>query len=75
MAISGLTYGAEFLRNAAQEFFKGRYGNPRMHLDAPLHKELRWTPALRFTIYGHINVFVEVSETSPYPRVLELKAT
>ena len=74
MAISGLTSGADYLRNAAQEFFGDLYGNPKMHLDTPLHNNLQWTPALRFTIHGHINVFVEVSETSPYPRILELKA-
>lgn len=74
MAISGLTSGADYLRNAAQEFFGDLYGNPQMHLDTPLHNNLQWTPALRFTIHGHINVFVEVSETSPYPRILELKA-
>ena len=73
MAISGLTSGAEYLRNAAQEFFDDLYGNPKMHLDTPLHNDLQWTPALRFTIHGHINVFVEASETSPYPVVLKLK--
>lgn len=73
MAISGLTTGAEYLRNAAQEFFNDLYANPTMYLDKSLHKDLGWTPALRFTIHGHINVFVEVSETSPYPRVLELR--
>ena len=75
MAISGLTFGAEYLRNAAQEFFGDLYANPKMNLDTPLHNDLQWTPALRFTKHGHINVFVEVSETSPYPRILELKAT
>ena len=73
MAISGLTPGEEYLRNAAQEFFKDLYGSPKMYLDTPLHKDLRWTPALRFTIHDHINVFVEVSETNTYPRLLELK--
>ena len=74
MTISGLTSGAEYLRDAAQEFFNGMYGNPKMFLDEPLHKDLSWTPALRFTIHKHINIFVEVSETSPYPEVLSLKS-
>ena len=73
MAISGLTTGAEYLRNAAQGFFNDLYAKPRMHLDSPLHNDIQWTPALRFTISGYINVFVEVSETSPYPVVLKLR--
>ena len=46
-----------------------------MYLDQELHRNLRWTPALRFTIRDHVNVFVEPSETGPYPRILKMKAT
>ena len=44
-----------------------------MHLNKELHRDLAWTPGLRFTIHGCVNVFVEPSETGPYPRILELK--
>ena len=44
-----------------------------MPVGRELHRELQWTPALRFVIYGYINVFVEPSESGPYPRILELK--
>ena len=70
---TGLTSGEQFLRDAAKVFFLGLYASPKMHLNRQLHPNLGWTPALRFTINGHINVFVEPSESSPYPRILELK--
>ena len=69
----GLTSGVDFLRDAARMFFEDRYESPVMHLNKELHRDLAWTPALRFTIHEHINVFVEPSETGPYPRILELK--
>ena len=69
-----LTSGADFLRDAARQHFELLYSNPKMHLSKQLHKDLLWTPSLRFVIYEHINVFVEPSESGPYPRILELKA-
>ena len=69
----GLTSGEQFLRNAARRFFEGLYENPEMHLEEELHRDLSWTPALWFTIHEQIRIFVEPSETSPYPRILELK--
>lgn len=73
MTIVGLTSGEEFLRNAARRFFEDYYESPQMHLNEELHRELAWTPALRFTLHECINVFVEPSETGPYPRILEMK--
>lgn len=75
MTSIGLTPGAAFLRDAARQFFEDLYGSPTMHQDQQLHKDLSWTPALRFTIHEQINVFVEPSESGPYPRILELKAS
>ena len=69
----GLTSGEKFLREAAQVFFNDIYGGPDMYLNTELHRNLAWTPALRFIIHDHINVFVEPSETGPYPRILALK--
>lgn len=46
-----------------------------MYVNQELHKDLAWTPALRFVIHEHINVFVEPSESGPYPRILERKHT
>lgn len=74
MTIVGLTSGAEFLRDAARRFFEGLYENPTMHINTELHRDLAWTPALRFTIHEYINVFVEPSENGPYPRILEMKS-
>lgn len=73
MAVIELTAGQEFLCNAARTYFKEHYGNPQMHLGSPLHEKLSWVPALRFVIQQHINIFVEPSETNPYPRILEMK--
>ena len=73
MANIGLTSGEAFLRDAARTLFEERYEKPKMHVGRELHRELQWTPALRFVIYGYINVFVEPSESGPYPRILELK--
>ena len=70
----GLTSGEEFLRDAARQYFQNLYGDPAMHLSRQLHKDLSWTPALRFTIHEQIHVFVEASESSPYPRIFELKS-
>ncbi len=70
----GLTTGAEFLRESAKSYFQGVYGNPKMYSNCELHRDLMWTPSLRFLIHEQIHVFVEPSENSPYPRILELKA-
>lgn len=75
MEFVGLTSGEEFLRDAARRYFEDLYENPTMHMNQELHKDLEWTPALRFVIHEHINVFVEPSETGPYPRILERKHT
>ena len=44
-----------------------------MHAEEQLSPRLEWVPALRFTIHRHINVFVEPSESGPYPKILEIK--
>ena len=44
-----------------------------MYLSEKLHRDLSWTPALRFTISDYINVFVETSELGPYPAILDLR--
>ena len=44
-----------------------------MHFDKPLSRQLAWVPALRFTLHGHISVFVEPSDSGPYPRMLAMK--
>lgn len=73
MAPVGLTPGHQFLRDAARSCFEDRYGHPVMYEDKQLSPRLAWVPALRFTIHRHINVFVEPSESGPYPRILEIK--
>lgn len=75
MAFIGLTSGEEFLRAAAHRFFEDHYEQPTMYVNVELHKDLQWTPALRFVIHDYINVFVEPSEIGPYPRILERKYT
>lgn len=69
-----LTTGAEFLREAARRHFQSRFGNPVMHVNRELHKDLAWTPALRFLIHEQVNVFVEPSESGLYPTIFELKS-
>lgn len=69
----GLTSGEDFLRSAARDYFNVLYENPTMYENRELDKNLSWTPALRFVIHERINVFVEVSESGPYPRILEMK--
>ena len=44
-----------------------------MHRDKPLSPWLEWVPALRFTLYRHINVFAEPSDNGPYPRMLAMR--
>lgn len=73
MATIDLTPGLATLRDAARGFFERHYGNPVMYEEKELHQDLEWTPSLRFVLYNHINVFVEPSETGPYPRILKLK--
>ena len=75
MTTVGLISGDEFLLHAARMFFEDIYETPEMHLNEQLHRDLPWTPALRFTIHKHINIFVEPSETGPYPKILELRNT
>ena len=69
----GLTTGADFLRDAARRYFMNLYGDPAMYVNSELHRDLSWTPSLRFVIHEQIHVFVEPSETGPYPRIFELK--
>jgi len=69
----GLTSGGAFLRDAARAFFSDHFENPHMYEEKELHQNLEWTPALRFVVNNHINVFVEPSENGPYPRILTLK--
>ena len=73
MSSDGLTPGHCLLREAARACFADRYGNPTMHIDKPLSRQLAWVPALRFTLHGHISVFVEPSDDGPYPRMLAMK--
>ena len=75
MEFVGLTSGEEYLRDAAEKFFKDHYEHPTIYINSELHKDLQWSPALRFVIHEHINVFVEPSETGPYPRILEAKSS
>ena len=44
-----------------------------MYVNRPLSSKLEWVPALRFSVHGHINVFVEPSDNGPYPRMLAMK--
>lgn len=69
----GLSSGAEFLRGAAQTFFEDLYEEPIIHVSSELHRDLNWKPALRFVVNEHINVFVEPSDNSPYPRIFSLR--
>ena len=73
MCSVGLVRGEEFLIQAARTLFEDRYENRAMYVGQKLHQDLEWTPALRFVLSNHINVFVEPSETGPYPRILKLK--
>ena len=72
MSNDGHTSAHNSLREAARACFAGRYGNPNMYVDRPLGPQLQWLPALRFTLHRHINVFVEPSDSGPYPRGLAL---
>ena len=71
----GFTSGGEFLRDAARRYFEDWYEYTTMYVDQKLHKDLAWTPALRFVLHRQVNIFVEPSEIGPYPRILEQKHT
>jgi hypothetical protein len=73
MSSTGLTSGEEFLRDAAKRFFEDLYENPGIFVNKELHRDLPWTPALRFVVNDHVNVFVEVSETGPYPQIVRMR--
>lgn len=73
MSSEGLTSGEEFLREAAQKFFSDLYEHPAIHINEEFHKDLLWTPTLRFVVNHHINVFVEVNETGPYPQIVRMR--
>lgn len=74
MAIVSFTSGDEYLLNAAHQHFRNRYGNPQMYWQRSLHPDLPWVPALRFIIHQHIHVFVEPSQTTPYPQILKIRS-
>ena len=75
MSNDGPNSAHSYLRDAARVCFANRYGNPDMHVDKPLNSDLRWVPALRFTLHRHINIFVEPSDNGPYPRRLAMLYT
>ena len=73
MAAVELASGGSVLLNAARGFFEAHYGKPVMYFGKELHRDLAWVPALRFTIGQRVHVFVEPSETGPYPRILQIR--
>ena len=72
MSNDGLTSAHDTLRDAARACFADHYGNPTMYMDRALGAQLQWVPALRFTLHRYINVFVEPSDSGPYPRRLAM---
>ena len=68
----GLSPAHIALRDAARACFAARYGKPTFYVAKALKAQLHWTPALRFTLHGHIHVFVEPSDSGPYPRSLAM---
>lgn len=70
---AGLSSGSDFLRDAARGFFADLYELSTLLAGSELHKDLNWTPSLRFVINDHVNVFVEPSESRPYPRIFSLR--
>lgn len=73
MTAAELVSAADFLGDAACQFFKDRYQVQNIHVSSELHKDLGWTPSLRFIVQDHIHVFVEFSEDSPYPKILRMR--
>ena len=74
MAAYGLAPGQAILRDSARAFFERHHGKPTMYVEKEMHRNLEWTPALRFVLHGHINVFVEADYVcregnAPQPRV------
>ena len=75
MSNDGLSLLHDALRDAARACFADRYGNPTFHVEKALNSQLQWIPALRFVLHGHIHVFVEPSDSGPYPRGLAMLYT
>ena len=73
MMAADLVSGSEFLRDAACKFFKDRYQVLNISTGTELHKDLGWMPSFRFVFQDHIHVFVELSEDSPYPRIVKIR--
>ncbi len=73
MSSAGLSSGTEFLRNSAEACFKNLYEIGHMEVGSELHADLKWIPALRFTVHDHVHVFVEPAESNPYPRIFSLR--
>ena len=75
MPNEGLSSPLESLRDAARACFADRYGNPTFHVEKELNPQLEWVPALRFVLHRHVHVFVEPSDSGPYPRRLSMLYT
>jgi hypothetical protein len=73
MSAAALSSGTGLLVQAARALFTNLYEIGNVIADSELHRDLRWTPAFRFTINDYIHVFVEPSESTPYPRIFSLR--
>ena len=74
MSNDGLSSPLDSLRDAARACFADLYSSPTFHVEKAL-KKLPWTPALRFVLHRHVHVFVEPSDSGPYPRRLHMLHT
>ncbi|UXX81779.1 hypothetical protein [Roseovarius pelagicus] len=70
--VSGLTSGADFLKDSAKLYFANYYQNPPIRVDQELDRNLNWTPSLQFKVQTHLTVLAEVSE-NPYPQILSMR--
>lgn len=72
MSTTGLTSGAEFLREAAKKYFKHAFENPTLVISGELDPALNWKPTIHFEHTDHLVVVAEVSET-PYPIIFGMR--
>jgi len=72
MSTSGLSPADEYLRNAAEKYFKKTYQHPPIRRSEAI-KPLGWAPSLQIDIHDYRTVICEMSAEKPYPQMLALR--
>lgn len=71
---TGLSSGADFLRDAALAHFQDVFIKPPVLVSQEIAAGVKWKPSIQVRLNEHLTMVAEVSET-PYPTIFRLRRT